>query len=107
MESEFIAAILVATVTFVLVLLMGPQITEFLGMMGKAVLVLPIALVLLATMIVMINADPAATSNIAETTTSWTISYVVGKLPGIIISEIAGAIVGAVGGFVVRLVSSF
>jgi O-antigen/teichoic acid export membrane protein len=107
MGPEFTAAVFVATVTFILTLLMGPQIAEFLEMMGRAILILPIIFVLLATMIAMMNADPVTTSNITESTTSWTISYVVGKIPGMIIFEVAGAVVGAIGGFFVRLVSSF
>lgn len=107
MGSEVAAAFLVATITFILTILVGPRIVEFLATMGRAILFLPIIFVLIIAMIGMMNTNPATSSNIAESTTSWTVSYFVGKLPGTMISEVAGAFVGAVGGFVVRLVSWF
>jgi hypothetical protein len=105
--AEITAAFLAAAIAFILTILMGPHIVELFEMMGRATLLLPIVFVLIVTMVSMMNSDPATTSNIAESTTSWTVSYMIGKLPGIIISEFAGAVVGAVGGFIVRLVSSF
>lgn len=46
MGSEVAAAFLVATITFILTILVGPRIVEFLATMGRAILFLPIIFVI-------------------------------------------------------------
>ncbi len=107
MEAELASVCIMATITFILTLLLGSSITSILDMIGRATLLIPILLVFIAGALIMITADPATSANVAEATSSWSINYIVGKLPGVILAEFAGIVVGAIGGFVVRLVASF
>jgi len=106
MEAELAGAFLMAIITFILALLLGSSIASVLGMIGRAALLIPILLVFLAGAIIIITADPATSANVAEATSAWSINYIVGKLPGVILSEFAGAVVGMIGGFMVRLVAT-
>ena len=104
MEQEFILALIIAIIVFVLTLVLHEDISALLTSIGAVIVVLPIAFYFISGWLGMLDADLETAQAIADSTISNIINYVTAKLPSIVISDVAGAIVGAVGGFLVGAV---
>jgi len=103
MENEFLLAVIVAAIVFVLTIALGEEFGTLIKFIGAVVIFLPLFFYLIVGMTGMLNAAPDQTQAIADNTISNLINYVTAKLPGIVISDVAGAFVGAIGGFIVKM----
>lgn len=104
MELEFILAIIMAGLVFILKLMFGEEIGAWLKTTSAAIVVVPILLICIFGALDMSSADPETASAIAGSTIEKVVSYAGGKFPGIVIADFAGAIAGAIGGFIVGVV---
>ena len=105
MEQEFILALIVAVVVFILTLIFGEEVGHLIKFAGAAIIVVPILFYFTVGTFGMLNTDPKTAQAIADSTITNIINYVTAQLPHIIIADIAGAIVGAFGGFIVKAFS--
>ena len=101
MESQFILALIMAAVAFVLTLVFGKQFGAWLGSMGAAIVIVPLLLIFLSGSLGMLSADAETAQTIANSTIERITQYVSNQMLGIVIADVAGAIVGALGGAIV------
>ena len=107
MEQEFLLAIVMAAVVFLLTIYFGDEIGKLIASAGSIMVIMPVFLYFIFGMFGMLNSDPKTSQAIADSTITNIVNYVANQLPGIIISDIAGAIVGAVGGVIVKALGYF
>jgi len=103
MELQFILALIMAIVAFVLTLVFGKQFGAWLGSIGAAIVIVPLLLIFLSGSLGILSADAETAQIIANSTIGRIMQYVVNQMPGIVIADVAGAIVGAIGGAVVSM----
>ncbi len=105
MESQFILALVMAAVAFVLTLVFGKQFGAWLGTMGAAVVMVPLLLIFLSGSLGILSADAQTAQTIANSTIERITLYVTNQMPGIVIADVAGAIVGTIGGAIISMVN--
>jgi len=103
MELQFILALVVAIVVFILTLVFGKKIGAWLGSIGAAVVIVPLLLIFLSGSLGILSADAETAQIIADSTIERIMQYLANQMPGIVIADAAGAIVGAIGGTIVSM----